>query len=193
VSAGINKVRTLSSGDFLFRQGDAATAVFIVEQGRLRLERRTIDGKLIPFHTARAGDTFAEAALHADHYHCDAVALDDGTRVRAKPKSEVLGSLGDDPAGVGPLLAAMARQLHGLRRQLEIRNLRSARERILLALTLHPSNTAGVVTLAGPLQDFASELGLTREALYRTLAALERDGDIARSGSRIVVRQPFGV
>ena len=111
-----SKLRTLSAGEFLFRQGDPATAVYLVEQGRLRLERRTYDGKLIPFHTARAGETFAEAALFATHYHCDAVALDDGTRVRSTSKALVLDRLGDDPTGVGGLLAAMARQLHGLRR-----------------------------------------------------------------------------
>jgi hypothetical protein len=32
------------------------------------------------------------------------------------------------------------------------------------------------VTLRSELQDIASELGLTREALYRTLAGLERAG-----------------
>ncbi|MFI5002919.1 MAG: helix-turn-helix domain-containing protein [Reyranellales bacterium] len=33
----------------------------------------------------------------------------------------------------------------------------------------------------------AAEIGLTHEALYRTLAALEKDGVIARSGMRIVL------
>ena len=34
--------------------------------------------------------------------------------------------------------------------------------------------------LAGPLQDLAPELGLTREALYRALAAFDRRGAIRR-------------
>ena len=40
-----------------------------------------------------------------------------------------------------------------------------------------------------PLQDMAADLGLTREALYRTLAALEADGVISRRDHAIVVRK----
>jgi CRP-like cAMP-binding protein len=188
-----NRVRTLDVGEFLFRRGDPATAVYFVEQGRLRLERRTFDGKLIPFHTARAGETFAEAALFATRYHCDAVALDHSTRVRVRLKAVVLARLGDDPAGLGGLLVAMALQLHTLRQRLELRNVRSARERVLLALDLHPSNSAGVVTLNGLLRDFAAELDLTREALYRTLAVLEGSGQIVRDGNKIIVQRSLNV
>ena len=44
------------------------------------------------------------------------------------------------------------------------------------------------VTLKGELQDVASELGLTREAFYRTIASLERAGAIKRSSARIVLK-----
>jgi DNA-binding Lrp family transcriptional regulator len=44
------------------------------------------------------------------------------------------------------------------------------------------------VTVKGELQDVASELGLTREAFYRTIAGLERAGAIKRSGARIVLK-----
>ena len=37
--------------------------------------------------------------------------------------------------------------------------------------------------------DLAAEIGLTHEAVYRTLAALEKDGTLARSGDRIVLRK----
>jgi DNA-binding Lrp family transcriptional regulator len=39
------------------------------------------------------------------------------------------------------------------------------------------------------LQDIASDLGLTREALYRTLASLERAGAIERAGARILLKR----
>ena len=49
------------------------------------------------------------------------------------------------------------------------------------------------VNLRGQLQDIASELGLTREALYRTLASLERVGWIERMGTRIVLKKSLVV
>jgi DNA-binding IclR family transcriptional regulator len=48
------------------------------------------------------------------------------------------------------------------------------------------------VTLRSELQDIASELGLTREALYRTLAGLERAGTIERAGDRILLKKSLG-
>ena len=43
------------------------------------------------------------------------------------------------------------------------------------------------MNLRGNLKDLANELGLTHEALYRTLAALERAGEIKRSKGRIIL------
>jgi len=54
-----------------------------------------------------------------------------------------------------------------------------------LTFTLEPMAR---VTLKGELQDVASELGLTREAFYRTIASLERAGAIKRSSARIVLK-----
>ncbi|HEV8407730.1 MAG TPA: cyclic nucleotide-binding domain-containing protein, partial [Sphingomicrobium sp.] len=68
----LSKLRTLEAGEFLFRQGDRVNAIFKVDQGRMRLIRHTIDNRPVTLHTARAGDLFAEAALFADRYHCDA-------------------------------------------------------------------------------------------------------------------------
>ena len=191
MGSGGERTRTLQAGEFLFRQGDAAMFVFAIERGQLRLERRTFDGRLVPLHLARAGETFAEAALFADRYHCDAVALTDAV-VKALPKAALLVEL-EHSRGHAPILVhAMARQLHALRQRLELRNVRSARERVLLALELRATDDSRTVVLEGPLQDFAADLGLTREALYRTLARLHASGQIVRDGSQITLRRPLG-
>ncbi len=191
MSSGGEKTRTLQAGEFLFRQGDAAMFVFAIERGQLRLERRTFDGRLVPLHLARAGETFAEAALFADRYHCDAVALTDAV-VKALPKAALLVELEQSRGHTPVLVHAMARQLHALRQRLELRNVRSARERVLLALELRATDDSRTVVLEGPLQDFAADLGLTREALYRTLAGLHASGQIVRDGSQITLRRPLG-
>jgi DNA-binding MarR family transcriptional regulator len=48
---------------------------------------------------------------------------------------------------------------------------------------------SGTLRLGGTLMDLAAEIGLTHEALYRTLASLERDGAIARTKGRITLRK----
>lgn len=181
-------LREVRAGATLFRQGDAVTAIFEVETGRLRLVRHAIDGHPIVLHTARAGELFAEAALFAKAYHCDAVAVTD-SRVRAYPKRALRALLRGNPDHAERFMALLAHQVHAVRARLEERNIRSARERVLHHLALAAGSDGRTVRLDGTLVDLAVELGLTHEALYRTLAALQREGLIARMPHQITLRR----
>ena len=72
--------------------------------------------------------------------------------------------------------------------QLEIRNIRSARERVLSHLFLAAGADSRTVRLDGTLMDLAGEIGLSHEVLYRTLAALEAEGLIARTRSTLTLK-----
>src|ERR1700751_3318545 len=122
-------VRVLAPGELLFRQGDPAAAIYKVESGRLRLIRRTVDDHLVILHTARRGDFFAEASLFAEAYHCDAVAAEQ-SGVRVYPKPIVMDALRTDPSLAEAFMARLAHQLQELRALMELRNIRSARERV---------------------------------------------------------------
>ncbi len=172
--------RSLRRNEALFSQGDEVTAIYFIEAGRLRLERRTFDGRSLILGNTPAGEFFVEAALFADTYHCDAIASEP-SRVRVYPKAAVLNALRADSAGAMSFLALVARQVIELRQRLEIMKVRSAKERVLLYLDLNAGSDGRTVNLPGQLQDIASELGLTREALYRTLAGLARTGAIERA------------
>ncbi len=184
--------RSLARNEVLFRQGDKVTAIYFVEAGRLRLERRTFDGRLLVLGTTPAGEFFVEAALFADIFHCDAVATEP-SQVRVYPKAAVLNALRTDPANAMSFLALMAHRVIELRQRIEVMKVRSAKERVMLYLDLNAGSGGRTVNLRGPLQDVAGELGLTREALYRTLASLERAGAIERTGARILIKKPLSV
>ena len=76
---------------------------------------------------------------------------------------------------------------------MELRNIRSARERVLQYLRLHTGADQRSVPVEGALQDIAAELGMSREALYRALAALEAEGQLARTKSVILLKKSSGV
>ena len=184
--------RSLARNETLFRQGDKVTAIYFVEAGRLRLERRTFDGRLLILGTTPAGEFFVEAALFSDLFHCDGVASEP-SRVRVYPKAAVLNELRTDPASATSFLKLVSRQIIALRQQIELMKVRSAKERVMLYFDFHAGPDGRTVNLPGPLQDIASELGLTRESLYRTLAGLERAGAIERAGARIVLKKSLGL
>jgi CRP/FNR family transcriptional regulator, dissimilatory nitrate respiration regulator len=181
-------VRVLGPGELLFRQGGPAAAIYKVESGRLRLMRRTSDDHLVILHTARRGEFFAEASLFAKAYHCDAVAAARSS-IRVYPKEIVLEALRTDPALAQVFMARLARQLQEVRARLELRNIRSARERVLQYLRLHADVDRRRIEIEGQLQDIAAEIGLTREALYRTLAALEAEGHLTRTETTILLKK----
>lgn len=174
--------RELARGELLFRTGDEARALYFVERGRLRLERPLADGFLLTLHVAHPGETFAEAALFGERYHCDAVA-ETASRVAVYPKAAVLAALARDPGFAQRLTALLADQVRTLRALLEIRNVRRADERVLQYLRFRA--LAGDPAVDRPARSIAAEVGLTQETLYRALRRLKNQGLIHRDGRRI--------
>ena len=182
--AGVD--RTLKSGEALFRLGDKTAGLCEVVAGRVRLARVDRAGREIVLHVAGPGETIAEASLFASRYHCDAIASTDAV-VRIYPKTAVLAAFAQDRAAAQAFTATLARQVMSLRTRIEQRNIRSARERVGHYLSVNVGADGRTVALTGTLKDLAGELGLSHEALYRTLGALERAGAIKRGKGKIVL------
>ena len=178
--------RKLKAGEALFRLGDKAAGFYEVVSGRVRLVRVDRVGRETVLHVDGPAETLAEASLFSGQYHCDAVASSDAT-VRVYPKRQVVSVFEKDPKALRTFTAMLAHQVMSLRTRLQQRNIRSARERVrqFLALNIGPDGRS--VELHGTLKDLAAEIGLTHEALYRALAALERAGEIKRAGNKIML------
>lgn len=167
-------------GGAVFRQGDPSSAIFAVENGCIRLARMQADGTALVLHVAGPGESFAEAALSAAAYHCDAVAESDSV-VLALSKSDLLAALAAKPDECLALTLTLASQVRDLRARLELRNVRPASERVLAWLQLHATGQPPCVNPQRSWTRIAEEMGLTREAVYRALARLEQQGRIVRS------------
>ena len=169
----------LERGATLFSQGDPASAVYVIEAGQVRLSRILADGAELILYVAGAGESFAEASLSATHYQCDAIAETDAV-VLALPKADLFTLMTTDPGQGVAFAVALASQVRDLRTKLELRNVRSAKERVLAWLRLHATGDPPRALLNRSWTLIAEELGLTREAVYRALAMLERERRIAR-------------
>jgi CRP/FNR family transcriptional regulator, dissimilatory nitrate respiration regulator len=177
-------LRHLRAGEALFRQGDPAEAIFRLESGQVHLLRHTEDGASVVMHVARPGETFAEAALFADAYHCDAIAQTP-SRVRVIRKRDLLRDVRRDASAVLELARVLAGQVRDLRSRLEIRNIRAADMRLLAWLRLKAQGNPPSVELDRTWTQVAQEIGLTREATYRAVAAMRREGRIRIEGRMV--------
>jgi CRP/FNR family transcriptional regulator, dissimilatory nitrate respiration regulator len=181
--------RQLNVRETLFRRNEVAFALFAVEVGRIRLVRYLANGTEACLHVARVGESFAEAALFSEVYHCDAIA-ELPSRVAIYPKEAILQLLQGHPDAALGFTALLAKHVQSLRTQLELRNVHSARDRTLQYLSLLTEPGRSVITFDRPLKDVATDIGLTHEAFYRALAQLKREGYIQQRRRQITLIHP---
>ena len=179
--------RRLGTGQALFNQCDRASGVYEVVSGKVRLTRVDAEGHELLLGIACVGDTFAEASLFTPIHGFSAVAMGKAI-LRLYPKSSLLAEFARNPQAVQAFAALLARQVIDLRTRLERHNLHSARDRVRHYLAAGAED--GTVVLPGTVKDLAGELGLSHEALYRTLSEMEHEGEIARRNGRITLACP---
>lgn len=175
----------LAKAERVFSADEPTRGLFWLESGLVRLTRHSSDGNEITLHVAKAGETFAEASLFAERYHCDAVA-DLPSTVIVIDKAQVLVSLSSDPCTAVDWIKHLSKQVQTLRAQIGLMRLKSAHERLLTYLRMQCAETS-IVTIERPWKTIATEVGLTHEALYRALARLEREGHIVRNRGQSTV------
>ena len=173
-------------GAAVFRQGDEAKAIFQVRVGVVSMVRHLADGGMVTVATAGANETFAEASLFSSHYHCDAIARLPCT-ILAIPSEGVRARLNADPAQAVAFAEFLANQVRDLRARLEIVRVKRASDRVIAWLRWRARGAPPIVEAGDAWSRVASELGLTPEAFYRTLAALEKAHLIERKGRQVVL------
>ena len=170
--------QSVRAGTVLYHRHDLVDTLYAVLKGRVRLLRDTVDGHMITLHTARAGEFLNEPALFAERYHCSAL-VDIDSYLLAYSTKQLLAKFAADAALATRFMAQQAALTQRLRTLLELRNIRSARERVLHYL--YVLGEQGCIQRDRPLKTMASEIGLSHEVFYRTLATLEKSGLIQRT------------
>lgn len=175
--------RAVAAETILFSRSSRPTAMYVVLDGEVRLVRASKSGAQIALQTARQG-FIAEASIDQLAYHCDAIAALD-SRVLVIPLPAFRRALAEEGFRHA-WMAHLARELRRVRAQNERINLRTAEERIVHYVECEGSS--GRIELSGTRKQWAAELGLSHEALYRALARMEAKGSIETQGRAIVLR-----
>lgn len=173
ISPSAVKTRYLAKGDHLFRQDDPTFAIFLMQKGQMQLARHNENGDAVVIHHAHITETFAEAALFSDKYHCDAIALEK-VEVKILDKQYILQQMQGNSEFSMSLSAHFARQIQTLRRRLEIQSIGSANARIYAGFA------EGL--MSGDIKNFAAKISLSHEATYRGLAKLVEQGKLSKLG-----------
>lgn len=131
----------------------------------------------------RSGEFFAESSIYMPCYECDAVARKPAV-VMALPLRTLRQALADDAHFADVFLRTVVLNLRRQNSRVERLRLRGASERIRHYLSCEAS-ADGCCQLDMPLSEWALELGLEPETLYRTLRVLEENGVVLRDKQRM--------
>ena len=169
--------RRLDRDSRLFETGRRPVFMHFVSDGEVVLQRMGQDGEVVVLQRTRHGFV-GEASLQSDRYHCDAVVVA-GADVTRIPRQALLDALRADAVFALRWIGMLNQEVRRLRQQCERLSLNTVEARLL-----HLVRTEGGVSglpMGSGLKTLAREIGVTHEALYRCVAALEKRGLLTRN------------
>lgn len=172
-----------SKNERIFHTGARPEWMFYVVSGEVTLERTGLQGEPVVLQRTRQGFV-SEASLKSAKYHCDALAITDSTVVKI-PIKDLSAELECDPAFASRWIGMLNGEVRRLRLHCERLSMKSVKDRVVHLINTEGRN--GAYTAATGLKSLAGELGVTHEALYRTLAALDQAQVIQREGSTMTL------
>lgn len=179
---------TASKGARLFTEGKVPKWMFYVTDGEIALIRNGVNGETAYLQRQRRGFV-AEASLLSDHYHCNANALLNSSLIKV-PIPALKDWLDKDAQFSLRWIRMLSTEVRRTRMQNERLALPTIRARLLHLL--NTGNQGTVFQVQGSLKLMAQELGVSHEALYRGLAALEKEGKILRQDKLIWMVSTMG-
>jgi CRP-like cAMP-binding protein len=152
-------------GDPVFHCGDAVKEMHFVLSGSIHLVRHQSGGSILVLQRAGPGSVLAEASLHSETYHCDAVASGPAV-IRAYAKASLKMLLSNNPEISDIWANYLAQELQRTRLRLEILSLKTVAERLDAWIIWHGNS----LTEKGQWKLVANQIGVSPEALYREIA-----------------------
>lgn len=192
--------RSYAKGERALRAGDRTSALGLVLEGAVRIEREDYWGTRSIIARIGSGRTFGEAFACAPELPCDvsAVAVEDGTRVLFLNAGKVMTTCPSSCAFharlARNLLAVLARRAHGLTRKIDHVSKRTTRGKLLAYLSDEAAR-AGADEFSIPFdrQELADYLAVDRSAMCAELSRMRRDGVIDYRRERFrLLRAPQG-
>ena len=179
----------IKKNERVFLAGTIPFWMYYVISGEVTLERSGLHGESVVLQRTRQGFV-SEASLKVSRYHCDAIAITD-THVIKVPVKALARALDEDLAFAGRWINMLNAEVRRLRLHLERLSMKSIRERLIHMI--ETEGQGGQFATPSGLKTLAGELGITHEALYRTITRLESDKVLRRDANHLVLICPSAV
>lgn len=181
--------RTFRNGDFIFREGDPAETLYIVNQGLIKINKVSEDGKEQIVRLLFPGDFFGQSALlQTDIHYANAEAIDT-TVICTIHRHDFLKVLEQNHQMSLRFMQALNEKLQQADEWMTLLSLMEVERRLASVLLLfnEKANTQNMnesFKLPISKKVLASLIGTTPETISRKLVSFSTDGIISMKGQR---------
>ena len=185
------RVRKYSKRDIIFHEGDQASALYFVADGKVKTYKINEDGKEFVTGLHGPGDFIGYVALLTEKsYEWSAMALED-SELCIIPKADFISLVHRNQDVSVRFIKLLSNKLIDKERQLIDLAYNSVRQRVAEALiqlcNKYRDQKSGTFSMSIPRNDLASLVGTATESLIRSLSDFKEEGIIMIKGSEIAV------
>jgi CRP-like cAMP-binding protein len=178
--------RRFVAGEAIFREGNPARELFLLQEGRVRLLKHVAMAER-SLAVVKPGELFGEGAmLEGMTYGSTAVAMTDGV-VLALDRATFRTLLEGHPLVAMRVVDQVVRRLRDAEDQIEIMMLRGVQSKVTSALLKLAGRATGAAEVTISPVELSTRVGLDVEAVKRTVARLRERGYLRITGERIEI------
>ena len=180
---------TFQKGDFLFMEGDAAEAIFVITAGRVKLFKVSDEGREIVLGFLTPHDLFGEEILFADDNRSLSAQAMESTRVCACFKSDFEAMVAQNSAISMKVIKALGKKVSQMAEKLADVAIYDTQERVARTLARlardYGEETEQGVQLSFRLthEDLGALVGASRVMVTNVLKSLRKAGTVLSDGS----------
>lgn len=193
----INK--SVSKGQFLFRQGDLNKAVYLVKSGKLKLLQNTEDGRETIIGIAGPGEVLGETTLFQEQGLAFSAVAIENARLCGFDRRSLETVIENNPGFAVKIISHLAHKLNTTIQQVSESAGASVKEKLLRLLVKlaneHGTTTSGMtkVELNITQQEMGNMIGASRVKVAQVLKELRDAGVIANKGRYYTIKTDFCV
>ncbi|NJD01027.1 MAG: Crp/Fnr family transcriptional regulator [Ruminiclostridium sp.] len=185
----------LKKGDYLFKQSDPASAIYIIKEGSLKLVRVTEGGEEIILQIVASLEVIGENALFRKEalQPASAIALED-TKICSMSRETFEKIIESNPRLACQVIENLGSRLYNLWNQMAEFNIQTTRNKLLnLFVQLakqHGKQCSGgtLINLHLTQQELASMVGASRVMVSQVLKELIQSGSIFRNKKNYILK-----
>jgi len=183
-------VRRYKARTVIMEKGDAASALYVILDGRIRIFAQGDDDKEITLNELTVGEYLGELALITDKPRCASAITTTGTRLLVISKPQFAEFLATTPDAAPRMIHHLAEKVRELTQDVERLALQDVYGRLVSILRERAEATDGrLITSPITQQELANLVGASREMISRIFKELKSGNYISLEGKRVVLQR----